>query len=60
MSESEARTQAFFLDFVKAMAVECWGGLMGHGRILLSVDLAQYHLFFVNLRDGRSLFRLVT
>ena len=48
------------LDFVSAMAVECWGGLMGHGRILLSVDLARSQLFFVNLWDGRTPFRIVT
>ena len=48
------------LDFVSAMAVECRGGLMGHGRILLSVDLARSQLFFVNLWDGRTPFRFVT
>ena len=48
------------LDFVSAMSVECWGGLMGHGRILLSVDLARSQLFFDNLWDGRTPFRFVT
>ena len=48
------------LDFVSEMAVECWRGLMGHGRILLSVDLARSQLFFVNLWDGRTPFRVVT
>ena len=48
------------LDFESAMAKECWGGPMGHGRILLSVDLARSQLFFVNLWDGRTLFRFVT
>ena len=33
---------------------------MGHGRILLSVDLSQSQLFFVNLWDGRTPFRVVT
>ena len=45
MSESEARAQLLSLDFVSAMAVECWGGLMGHGQILLSVDFALSKLF---------------
>ena len=48
------------LDFVSAMAVESWRGLMGHGRILLSVDLARSQLFFVILWDGRTPFRFVT
>ena len=48
------------LGFVSAMAVECWGGLMGRGRILLSVDLARSQLFFINLWDGRTPFRFVT
>ena len=48
------------VDFVSAMALECWGGLMGHGRILLSVDLARTQLFFVNLWDGGNPFRFVT
>ena len=60
MSESEALAQALSLDFVSAMAVECWGGLMGHGRIFLSVDLARSQLFFVNLWHGRTPFRFVT
>ena len=60
MSESEVRAQVLSLDFVLAMAVECWGGLMGHGRILLSLDLARSQLFFVNLWDGRTPFRFVT
>ena len=55
MSESEVRAQVLSLDFVLAMAVECWGGLMVHGRILLSLDLARSQLFFVNLWDGRTL-----
>ena len=54
----EARAQGLSLDFVSAMAVECWGGIMGHGRILLSVDLARSQLFFVNLWDGRNPLRL--
>ena len=33
---------------------------MDHGRILLSVDLAQSQLFFVNLWDGRIHFSFVT
>ena len=33
---------------------------MGHGRILLSVDLARSQLFSVNLLDGRTTFRFVT
>ena len=33
---------------------------MGHGRILLSVDLDRSQLFFVNLWDGRTPFRFVT
>ena len=33
---------------------------MGHGRILLSVDLARSQLFFVNLWDGRTPFMFVT
>ena len=45
---------------VSGRAVECWGGLMGHGRILLSVDLARSQLFFVNLWEGRTPFRFVT
>ena len=32
---------------------------MGHGRILLSVDLARSQWFFVNLWDGRTPFRFV-
>ena len=48
------------LDFVSAMAVECWGGLMDHGQILLSVDLARSQLFFISLWDGRTPFRFVT
>ena len=60
MSESEAHAQAFSLDFVSAMAVECWGVLMGHGIIVVSVDLARSQLFFVNLWDGRTPFRFVT
>ena len=48
------------LALVSAMAVECWGGLKGHGRILLSVDLVLSQLFFVNLWDGRTPFRFVT
>ena len=48
------------LDFVSAMAVEGWGGLMGHGRIVLSVDLARSQLFFVNLWDGRTPFMFVS
>ena len=60
MSESEAVLRIFSLDFVPAMAVECWGRLMGRGRILLSVDLARSQLFLVNLCDGRTPFRFVT
>ena len=33
---------------------------MGHGRILLSVDLARTQLLFVNLCDGRTPFRFFT
>ena len=33
---------------------------MGHGRFLLSVDLARSQLLFVNLWDGRTPFRFVT
>ena len=33
---------------------------MGHGRILLSVDFARSQLFFVNLSDGSTPFRIVT
>ena len=33
---------------------------MGHGRVLLSVDLARSQLIFVNLWDGRTPFRFVT
>ena len=40
------------LDFVSAMAMELSGGLMGHGRILLSVDLARSQFFFVILGMG--------
>ena len=47
------------LDFVSAMAVEGRGGLTGHGRILLSVDLARSQLFFVNLLDGVLLSGLI-
>ena len=32
---------------------------MGHGRILLSVDLARSQLFFINLWDGRPPFKFV-
>ena len=48
------------LDIESAMAVECWGGIMGHGRISRSVDLARSQLFFVNLWDGRTPFRFLT
>ena len=48
------------LDFVSAMAMECWGGLMGYGLILVYVDLAQSQMFFVILWDGRTSFRFVT
>ena len=48
------------LDFVTELVVECGGGLMGHGRILLSEDLSQSQLFFVNLCDGRTPLRFVT
>ena len=34
------------LDFVSAKAVECRGGLMGHGRIFLSEDLARFPIAF--------------
>ena len=60
MSESEACAQAFVSGFLSAMAVECWRGLMGHGPILLSVDLARSQLFSVDLWDGRTPFRAVT
>ena len=59
MSESEECAQVFVLNLVSAMAVECLGGLKGHGRILLSVDLTRSQLFFVNLWDGRTPFRFV-
>ena len=52
MSESEARSQAFVSGFCIRDGVECWRGLMGHGRILLSVDWARSQLFFVNLWKG--------
>ena len=48
------------LDFVAAKAMGCREGIVGHGGILLSVDLARYKLFFVNLWDGRTPFRFVT
>ena len=45
MSESEARAQAFVSGFCISDGRGMLGVLMGHGRILLSVDLAQSQLF---------------
>ena len=40
MRESEARAQAFVPGLSIRDGRGMWGGLMGHGPILLSVDLA--------------------
>ena len=48
------------LDFVSAMAVECRGGLMGHGRIFFLRICPESQLFFVNLWNGRTPFSFVT
>ena len=49
MSESEARAQAFVSGFCISDGRGMLGVLMGHGRILLSVDLARSQLISVNL-----------
>ena len=60
MSESEVRDHAFLAGFCISDGRGLLGRPHGHGRILLSVDLARSQLFFVNLWDGRTTFRFVT
>ena len=45
MFESDALAQAFVSGFCINDGRGMWGGLMGHGRIFLSVDLARSQLF---------------
>ena len=59
-TKSEALAHAFVSGFCINDGRGMWGGLMGHGRIFLSVDLARSQLFFVKLWDGGSPFRFVT
>ena len=59
-SESEALAQAFVSGFYINDGRGMWGGIMGHGRIFLSVDLARSQLLFLNLWDGISPFRFIT